>query len=327
MMKVLITGGAGYVGSIVAEELLQNGYQVSVLDNLQQGHRAAVLPEAEFIRANLGDNITLEKIFRSGKFDAVMHMAAETVIEFSMTDPKRYFRNNIVNGLTLLDTMLKYDIKKLVFSSSAATYGEPTSIPITEDHSQLPVNSYGESKLMFERILGWYGRAYGLKYVAMRYFNAAGASDKLGEDHRPETHLIPNVLKAALFPDKNVSIFGEDYPTKDGSCVRDYVHVRDIAQAHILALTNMSHVNGEAFNLGSGQGYSVKEIVAEAKRITGKPIQVEMKPRRAGDPAVLLASRERATRELKWQPKYTDLETIIDSAWEWMLKHPQGYDA
>ena len=325
-MKVLITGGAGYVGSIVTEELLQNGYQVSVLDNLQQGHRDAVLPEAEFIKADLANNESLDKIFRSGKFDAVMHMAAETVIEFSMTDPKRYFKNNIVNGLTLLDTMLKYDVKKLVFSSSAATYGEPTSIPITENHPQLPVNSYGESKLMFERILEWYGRAYGLKYIAMRYFNAAGASDKLGEDHRPETHLIPNVLKAALFPDKSVSIFGEDYPTKDGSCVRDYVHVRDIAQAHILALTNMSDVNGEAFNLGSGQGYSVKEIVAEAKRITGKPIRVEMKPRRAGDPAVLLASRERATKELKWQPKYTDLETIIDSAWEWMVKHPQGYD-
>ena len=255
-----------------------------------------------------------------------MHMAAETVIEFSMTDPKRYFKNNIVNGLTLLDTMLKYDVKKLVFSSSAAIYGEPTSIPITENHPQLPVNSYGESKLIFERILEWYGRAYGLKYIAMRYFNAAGASDKLGEDHRPETHLIPNVLKAALFPDKSVSIFGEDYPTKDGSCVRDYVHVRDIAQAHILALTNMSDVNGEAFNLGSGQGYSVKEIVSEAKRITGKPIRVEMKPRRAGDPAVLLASQEHATKELKWQPKYTDLETIIDSAWEWMVKHPQGYN-
>jgi UDP-glucose 4-epimerase len=326
-MKVLVTGGAGYVGSIVTEELIYSGYQVSVLDNLQQGHRSAVIPEAEFIQADFGDNLALEKIFRAGKFDAVMHMAAETVIEFSMSDPRRYFKNNIVNSLVLLDVMLKYDVKSLVFSSSAATYGEPTSIPISEENTKTPVNSYGESKLMFERILAWYGRAYGLKYVAMRYFNAAGASEKLGEDHRPETHLIPNVLKAALFSDKIVSIFGEDYPTKDGSCIRDYVHVRDIAQAHILALKNMNNVAGKAFNLGSGQGYSVKEIVAEARRITGKPINVEIKPRRSGDPAILLASREHATKELKWQPKYTALDIILGSAWKWMQKHPQGYDA
>lgn len=326
-MKVLVTGGAGYVGSIVTEELLASGYQVSVLDNLQQGHRSAVLPEAEFIKADLEDKKTLERVFLKGKFDGVMHMAAETVIEFSMSDPRRYFKNNIVNSLTLLDVMLKYDVKQLVFSSSAATYGEPIHIPITEDDPKLPVNSYGESKLMFERILEWYGRAYGLKYVAMRYFNAAGASEKLGEDHRPETHLIPNVLKAALLPDQSVSIFGEDYPTRDGSCVRDYVHVRDIAQVHILALKNINDVNGMAFNLGSGQGYTVKEVVSEARRITGKQIKVEMKPRRAGDPAILLASHERAVRELKWQPLYESLDAIIGSAWRWMQKHPQGYDA
>ena len=325
-MKILVTGGGGYVGSIVTEELLNSGYQVSVIDNLQQGHRSAIKSKAEFIKCDLADKETLEKTFHSGKFEAVMHMAGETVIEFSMSDPKRYFHNNIVNGITLLDMMLKYDVKKLVFSSSASTYGEPTTIPITEDHPKLPLNSYGESKLMFERILAWYGRAYALQYVAMRYFNAAGASEKLGEDHRPETHLIPNVLKAALFPNQSVSIFGEDYPTKDGSCVRDYVHVRDIAQAHILALVNMKDVNGKAFNLGSGHGYTVKEIVAEARRITGKPIRAEMKPRRAGDPAVLLASHDRATKELLWHPDYDSLDIIIESAWRWILQHPHGYD-
>lgn len=325
-MKVLVTGGAGYVGSIVTEELLASGYQVSVLDNLQQGHRSAVSPGAEFIKATLEDKEALEKVFRMGKFDGVMHMAAETVIEFSMSDPRRYFKNNIVNSLTLLDAMLKYDVKQLVFSSSAATYGEPKHIPITEDDPKLPVNSYGESKLMFEQILKWYGTAYGLKYVAMRYFNAAGASEKRGEDHRPETHLIPNVLKAALNPEQSVFIFGEDYPTKDGSCTRDYVHVRDIAQAHILALENMKKVSGMVFNLGSGQGYTVKEVVSEARKITGKQINVETKPRRVGDPAILLASHERAERELKWQPRYAGLDNMIEGAWEWMRKHPQGYD-
>ena len=326
-MKILVTGGAGYVGSIVTEELLANGYQVTVLDNLQQGHRSAVLPGAEFINIDLEDKVALENLFHKGKFDGVMHLAAETVIEFSMSDPRRYFKNNIVNAIFLLDTMLKYDVKQLVFSSTAATYGEPKNIPITEDDPKLPVNSYGESKLMFERILEWYGRAYDLKYVAMRYFNAAGASEKLGEDHHPETHLIPSILKAALFSDQTVNIFGEDYPTKDGSCVRDYVHVRDIAQAHILALINMNNVNGMAFNLGSGQGYTVKEIVSAARRITGKPIKVEMKPRRSGDPAILLASHERAARELRWRPLHDSLDDMIGSAWRWMQKHPQGYDA
>jgi len=325
-MKVLVTGGAGYVGSIVSEELLAGGYQVSILDNLQQGHLSAIIPEAEFIKADLEDKVALEKVFRTGKFDGVIHMAAETVIEFSMSDPRRYFKNNVVNALTLLDVMLKYDVKQLVFSSSAATYGEPKNIPVTEDDPKIPVNSYGESKLIFEQILEWYGRAYGLKYVTMRYFNAAGASEKLGEDHRPETHLIPNVLKAALFQDRSVSIFGEDYPTKDGSCVRDYVHVRDIALAHILALKNMGDVSGKVFNLGNGQGYSVKEIVSEARKITGKSISVATKPRRPGDPAILLANRERAANELKWQPKYADLDIIIGSTWEWMRKHPLGYD-
>jgi len=324
-MKVLVTGGAGYVGSIVTEELLARGYQVSVIDNLQQGHRSAVSSGAEFIKTDLKDKVALGKVFRDGKFDSVMHMAAETVIEFSMSDPRRYFKNNVANSLNLVDLMLKYEVKQLVFSSTAATYGEPRNIPIAEDDPKNPVNSYGESKLMFEQILDWYGRAYGLKYVAMRYFNAAGASEKLGEDHRPETHLIPNVLKAAMSQDQSVSIFGEDYPTKDGSCVRDYVHVRDIAQAHVLALQNMNEVKGKAFNLGSGQGYSVKEIISEARRITKKPIAVEIKPRRPGDPAILLASREYALKELKWQPKYTDLNIIIGSAWEWMQKHPQGY--
>jgi UDP-glucose 4-epimerase len=325
-MKVLVTGGGGYIGSIVTEALLDKGYHVTVLDNLQQGHRSAIVMDAEFVKADLGDKAALEQVFSSRKFDAVIHMAADTVTEFSMTDPRRYFNSNVVNSLNLFDIMLKYDVKKMVFSSSASVYGEPNSVPIIEDHPKSPINSYGESKLMCERILQWYGRAYSLEFVVLRYFNAAGASEKLGEDHRPETHLIPIVLKAALFPDRCVSIFGEDYPTKDGSCLRDYVHVRDIAQAHILALTNMKNVGGKVFNLGSGQGYTVKEIVLESKRISGKPISVDIKPRRAGDPAILLSSREKATKELDWHPKYTDLNTIIESAWAWMQKHPQGYD-
>jgi len=325
-MNVLVTGGAGYVGSIVAEELLNKGYKVVILDNLQQGHKEAVLPEAELVTADICDAEALGRDFHRYQIDAVMHMAAETVIEYSMTDPRRYFHNNIVGGINLLDIMLKHQVDKLIFSSSAAIYGEPQSTPIEEDHPKLPVNSYGESKLMFEQILNWYGKAYGLKHVSLRYFNAAGATELLGEDHRPETHLIPNVLKAALDKDNPVSIFGTDYPTKDGSCIRDYVHITDIAQAHILALERIEQLSARAYNLGNGEGYSVLEVLEAAKKVTGTDIPIEISPRRPGDPAVLVASSERARSELGWKPQFTELGSIVDSAWKWMRKHPKGYE-
>ncbi len=324
-MNVLITGGAGYVGSIVSEELLKSGYSVIIMDNLIQGHLGAVLPEAELVQKDCGNPDDLKSVFSQFKIDAVMHMAAETVVEFSMTDPKRYFHNNIIGAIHLLDAMLEHDVKKIIFSSSAATYGEPIETPIQEDHPKKPVNSYGETKLMFEKVLEWYGRAYGIKHISMRYFNAAGASQKLGEDHRPETHLIPNILKAAMDANQPVSIFGTDYPTKDGSCVRDYVHVIDIAQAHILAMQKIDDLSGRSYNLGNGDGYTVLEVVDAAKRISDVQIQTVISSRRAGDPAVLLASAERACSELGWKPKFSDLDIIVRDAWNWMQRNPDGY--
>jgi UDP-glucose 4-epimerase len=325
-MKVLVTGGAGYIGSVVAEELLNGDYEVLVLDNLQQGHRRAVPKDSEFVSADICNPGSLDEVFRNYSLDAVMHMAAETVVEFSMTDPRRYFQNNVVGGLNLLEVMRRHNVNKFVFSSTAAVYGEPKITPILEDHAKIPVNTYGESKLMFERILEWYGKAYGLKHISFRYFNAAGASQFMGEDHRPETHLIPNVLKAALRKNGAVPVFGIDYPTKDGSCVRDYVHVVDIARAHVLALEKSEGLSGRAYNLGNGEGYSVLEVIETVKRITSADIQVEFQERRAGDPAILVASADLARNELGWEPRLTELETIIGSAWEWLKNHGDGYD-
>jgi len=324
-MRILVTGGAGYVGSIVAEGLLEEGYEVIVLDSLQQGHRSAVSTEAKLVLADICDSAALDKVFREHEIDAVIHMAAETVVKFSVTDPRRYFLKNVVGGLSLLETMLTSEVQKIVFSSSAAVYGEPKATPIEEDHPKVPVNSYGETKLMFERILEWYGRAYGLKHISFRYFNAAGASKNLGEDHCPETHLIPNVLKVALNKSGSVDIFGEDYPTKDGSCIRDYVHVMDIAKAHLLALENIQCHSGKVYNLGSGSGYSVLEVVKASKKITGVDIPTRMCPRRPGDPAILVASSVKAREELGWKPEFPELDSIIESAWKWMKRHPNGY--
>jgi UDP-glucose 4-epimerase len=324
-MKILVTGGVGYVGSIMTEELIKAGYQVVIFDNLQQGHKEAITKGASLIIGDIRDSQDLEKIFNANKFDAVMHMAAETVVEFSMTDPQRYFQNNITGGINLLDAMLKHNVKKLIFSSSAATYGEPKEVPIVESHPQLPVNSYGETKLMFEKVLAWYGRAYGLQHISFRYFNAAGASEKLGEDHIPETHLIPLLIKATLNPQGIVSIFGDDYPTKDGSCVRDYVHVKDIAQAHRLALEKVESLTGRAYNLGNGNGFSNFEVVEATSRIIGKKTPTKISPRRAGDPAVLVASSEKAKKELGWKPQFSDLDSIIESAVQWHKNHPGGY--
>jgi UDP-glucose 4-epimerase len=322
---VLVTGGAGYVGSIVTEGLLREGHKVIVLDNLQQGHKEAVLPLAEFVLTDICDTSSLESAFCRFKIDAAMHMAAETVVEYSMTDPKRYFHNNLVGGMNLLNAMLKHGVDNIIYSSTAAVYGEPRSIPIEEGHPETPINSYGESKLMFERILEWYGRAYGLRHISFRYFCAAGATELLGEDHRPETHLIPNVLKVALNGNNAVSVFGTDYPTRDGTCIRDYVHVVDIAQAHLLALEKIDSLSGNIYNLGNSKGYSVFEVIKTAEEVAGVKIPVNFCPRRLGDPAILVAGAERAKQELGWKPQFSKLEDIIESAWRWLKNHPDGY--
>ncbi len=296
-----------------------------VLDNLCQGHREAVPGDAELVLADIRDGDSLDEALPRLKIDAVMHLAAEVSVTHSMTDPDRYFSTNIIGGITLLEAMLKHGIHRLVFSSSAAVYGEPEQVPIEEAHSQKPVNAYGESKLMFERLLEWYGKAYGIKHISLRYFNAAGASRLLGEDHRPETHLIPNILQAALDTHSVIPIFGTDYPTRDGSCIRDYVHVVDIARAHLLCLEKLDKLSGQVYNLGNGGGYSVIEVIETARRIAGVNIQAKPGPRRPGDPTILVANSRKAEEELGWSPEFPELESIIESAWEWMRRHPKGW--
>ena len=324
-MNILVTGAAGYIGSIVTEQLLREGNQVIALDNLQQGHREAVAPEAIFIEADLADSETLDQVFRQYPIDAVMHLAAETVVEYSMTDPGRFFRTNVAYGINLLDIMLKHNVKRLIFSSTAGVYGDPELIPVEETHPLRPVNAYGESKLMFEQILQWYGQAYGLKSISLRYFNAAGASGEYGYDHHPATLLIPVVLRVALGQSDYVPIYGNDYPTKDGTCLRDYIHVLDIASAHLLALKHLDSSGSKVYNLGNGEGYSVMDVIETARKVTGAKIPSRPYPRRAGDPVALVASSTLAKSELGWQPRYPDLESIIESAWQWQRKHPHGY--
>jgi len=325
-MNILVTGAAGYIGSIITEKLIQEGNSVIALDNLAQGHREAVVPEAMFIQAELADSKKLEQVFRRYQISSVIHLAAESLVGDSMTDPRRYFQNNVIHGVNLLDIMLKYGVHKIIFSSSAAVYGKPKKMLIEESDPTMPVNAYGESKLMFERILHWYGYAYKLKFIALRYFNAAGASERFGEDHNPETHLIPNILKVALGQHDYVSIYGTDYPTKDGSCIRDYIHVLDIAKAHLLALKQVDkNEGGKAYNLGNGKGYSVLEVISAVRRVTSADIPVVVQPRRTGDPPVLVASPKLAKSELGWHPEYPTLESIVGSAWLWQKEHPCGY--
>ncbi len=321
-MKVLVVGGAGYIGSVCAELLLNEGHDVVTLDNLSEGHRAAVDPRAEFVPGDLAGRDELFEILRRVRPAAVMHFAANALVGESMRDPSKYFRNNIGNGVNLLDAMLAADCRNLVFSSTCATFGPPEKIPIDESSPQRPINPYGESKLAFERILRWYGKIHQLQFIALRYFNAAGASEKFGEDHRCETHLIPNVLKVALGEAKEVEVFGTDYETPDGTCIRDYIHILDLARAHALALGARESA---FYNLGTGGGTSVREVIDACRRIAGRKIPVAEKPRRPGDPPRLIASSEKIKRELKWHPQFESIDAIVTSAWEWHQKFPRGY--
>ena len=321
-MNVFVTGGAGYIGSICTEELLNAGHQVAVYDNLTEGHRSAVDSRARFLLGKPEEPGDLLKAVQSVKPDAVMHFAASALVGESMTDPRKYFHNNVVNGLKLLDAVVECGVKKFVFSSTCATYGPPDRVPMTEDLPQRPINPYGESKLMFEKVLRWYEQIYGLEFIAFRYFNAAGASGKFGEHHRVETHLIPNVLKVALGQKPQCEIFGTDYPTPDGTCIRDYIHIIDLAQAHILGLQPGKR---GFYNLGNGDGYSVRQVIQMCEKVTGKEITVVEKPRRPGDPPRLVASAEHATRELGWKPKFPKLEQVVATAWAWHRQHPHGY--
>ena len=321
-MKILVVGGAGYIGSICAELLIDEGHEVAVFDNLTEGHRRAVDRRAELLEGDLGDRNKIEAALSSVQPDAVMHFAASALVGESMGNPSKYFRNNIANGLNLLDAMIAAGVKRLVFSSTCATFGPPERIPIDETLPQRPINPYGESKLAFERILRWYDQIHELRFVALRYFNAAGASQNLGEDHRVETHLIPNVLKVALGQKSHVDIYGTDYETPDGTCIRDYIHILDLSRAHILAL---DAPKSEFYNIGTGGGSSVREVIETCRKITGCEIPVVEEPRRDGDPPRLIAASAKIKSELGWEPQYQRLDAIIESAWKWHQKFPHGY--
>ena len=321
-MKILVVGGAGYIGSICAELLLDQGHEVAVFDNLSEGHRRALDPRARFIEGDLQDRQAIDSALAVAGPQAVMHFAASALVSESMRHPSKYFRNNISSGLNLLDAMVAAHVERFVFSSTCAIFGLPERMPIDETSPTHPINPYGESKLAFEKILRWYDEIHGLKFVSLRYFNAAGATANFGEDHRLETHLIPNVLKVALGQKPHVEIFGTDYETPDGTCIRDYIHILDLAHAHILALGT---ARSELYNLGSGGGASVREVIAACRKITGKKIDSLEKPRRPGDPPRLIASSEKIKRELGWQPQFQSLDAIIESAWKWHQKFPHGY--
>lgn len=323
--NVLVVGGAGYVGSVTTEELVRAGYSPVVLDNFYQGHRDAVAGGTELMAGSVADGECLDRVFATRDFFGVIHFAGETLIEFSMTDPNRYFQANVVAGLTLLNAMVRHRVGRLVFSSTSAVYGEAQEVPMPETHPKNPVNSYGESKLIFEQILKWYHRIHGLRSVSCRYFNAAGASARCGEDHRPETHLIPLVLEVALGKRPSIAIFGDDYPTPDGTCVRDFTHVADLAQAHIRGLEQADQLGCDAFNLGNGTGYSVREVIETARAVTGHPIPATVAPRRAGDAARMVASSAKARETLGWQPRYPGIRDIVGTAWAWHRAHPRGY--
>lgn len=328
-MSVLVLGGAGYIGSHAVYQLVDEGFDVVVVDNLQTGHADAIHPKAKFYKGDIRDKAFLQKVFENENIDGVIHFAASSLVGESMTNPMKYFDNNVYGTQVLLDVMKDYGVKHIVFSSTAATYGEQNVMPITEDAATIPTNAYGETKLTMEKLMKWCDTAYGIKYVSLRYFNVAGArsTGEIGEDHHPETHLIPVILQVALGQRAYISIFGEDYDTEDGTCIRDYIHVEDLIAAHLLALRYLQNGGGSnIFNLGSSKGFSVKEMIEAVRKVTGHPIPAKMEGRRAGDPRALIASSEKAKQILSWNPKRTSIHQIIEDAWKWHQNHPNGYE-
>ncbi|MNI08798.1 UDP-glucose 4-epimerase [compost metagenome] len=326
-MAILVTGGAGYIGSHAVAALLDKGEDVVVVDSLQQGHRDALLGGKLYV-GDLRDSDFMDTVFQENQIEAIIHFAANSLVGESMQNPGKYYHNNVYGTLCLLEKMNQYGVNKIVFSSTAATYGEPENVPILETDRTLPTNTYGETKLAMEKMMKWFDTAHGVKYVSLRYFNAAGAhvSGKIGEDHSPETHLIPIILQVALGQRKHISIFGEDYATPDGTCIRDYIHVSDLSDAHVLAVDKLRQgAESQIYNLGNGTGFSVKEVIDIARKVTGHEIPAVVEPRRAGDPAVLVATSTRAREELGWNPSRASLEAIIESAWSWHQSHPSGY--
>ncbi|MBC2856405.1 MAG: UDP-glucose 4-epimerase GalE [Cetobacterium sp.] len=328
-MAILVCGGAGYIGSHAVRALLDSKKDVIVLDNLQTGHVDSVPENVKLVLGDLRDTEFLNKVFKENKIDGVIHFAADSLVGESVVNPSKYFENNVMGSLNLLNAMKKYGVNKIVFSSTAATYGEPENVPILETDKTEPTNPYGESKLMVEKMLKWFDQAYGIKYTALRYFNVAGAisTGEIGEDHQPETHLIPIILQVALGKRDKIAIYGDDYPTPDGTCIRDYIHVMDLADAHLLALDRLGRgEESRVYNLGNGEGFSVKEVIDVTRKVTKHPIPAEVSPRRAGDPARLIASSEKAIKELGWKPKYNSLQSIIETAWNWHKTNPEGYN-
>ncbi|RJP59872.1 MAG: UDP-glucose 4-epimerase GalE [Candidatus Auribacter fodinae] len=321
-MNVLVTGGAGYIGSAAVEQLIDNSHRVVVLDNLDRGHRDAVHKDAVFVEGTLACEKTVSDIIQKHGIEAILHFAASSQVGESMENPAKYFTVNVADGLSLIKTACKNKIRKFILSSTAATYGEPLTVPITEEHVTAPTNPYGESKLILEKFLKWFYECHGMEYISLRYFNACGATVRFGEDHTPETHLIPLILMAASGERGAISVFGDDYDTPDGTCIRDYVHIYDLASAHILALNAKG---SNIYNLGNGHGFSVNEVIQAARAVTGKPIKTAVAPRRAGDPAKLVASSDKIKKDLSWTPRYTDLAEIIETAWQWKCEHPKGY--
>ncbi len=328
-MAILVCGGAGYIGSHAVHALIEKGEQVVIVDNLQTGHRGALNPKAKFYEGDIRDAAVLDKIFTENKIEAVIHFAANSLVGESMEKPLLYFNNNVYGMQVLLEAMVRHGVDKIVFSSTAATYGEPKRVPIHEDDETCPTNTYGETKLTMEKMMKWVSRANGVRYVSLRYFNAAGAlpDGSIGEDHATETHLIPLILQVPTGRRDHITVFGDDYPTPDGTCLRDYIHVVDLADAHVLALEYLRKGGAsDIFNLGNGQGFSVKEMIAAAEKATGRSIKVEIGARRAGDPAQLIASSEKARSVLGWKPQFTDVEQVIGTAWRWHEHHPHGYE-
>jgi UDP-glucose 4-epimerase len=327
MAKILVTGGAGYVGSICATQIMKAGHEVVIIDDLTTGHSEAVSPGATFLRMNLGDRTAMKHLLSQHRIDAVFHFAAKAQVGESMIEPAKYFHTNVVEALSMLECLREAGVKKFVFSSTAATYGNPTTVPIPEDCAKAPVNPYGESKLAFEQILRWYANSYGFSAVAFRYFNACGATETQGEIHDPETHLIPLIMQAASGRRESISIFGTDYPTPDGSCLRDYVHILDIADAHLLALKRMDQPGFRAFNIGTGKAYSVLEVCRMVEEVTGRKLNIKYAGRREGDPAVLCAAVDRIQQEFGWKASHSDLRSIVESAWKWEQKQRRGKGA